>query len=205
MWGRGLVSLRGAGRSAAKWCGGRVDESIYRRAGMSGAPQLWKGLASEAAAVEEAPADGTGAPPPMPDDVVTEAPEKVVKMVDDMLALNVLEFSQLLKLYKERTGITDAVMAPVGVAAAAGGGAEPDEPKKEKELFDLKVTGFDAKSKIKVIKEVRGITGLGLKEAKELVESLPKVVKKDIKKEEAEELMEKLKAIGAEVHQVDAG
>ena len=65
-------------------------------------------------------------------------------------------------------------------------------------MFDLKLTSFDAKSKIKVIKEVRTITGLGLKEAKELVEGAPKTVKKDIKKEEAEELLEKIKAVGGE-------
>ena len=65
-------------------------------------------------------------------------------------------------------------------------------------LFDLKLLSFDAKSKIKVIKEVRTITGLGLKEAKELVEGAPKTVKKDIKKEEAEELAEKIKAVGGE-------
>lgn len=69
----------------------------------------------------------------------------------------------------------------------------------EKSLFDIKLTGFDAKSKIKVIKEVRAITGLGLKEAKELVEGAPKVVKKDMKREEADKLAEKIKAVGGEV------
>ena len=69
----------------------------------------------------------------------------------------------------------------------------------EKSLFDIKLTGFDAKSKIKVIKEVRAITGLGLKEAKELVEGAPKVVKKDMKREEADKLAEKIKSVGGEV------
>ena len=69
----------------------------------------------------------------------------------------------------------------------------------EKTAFDLKLTGFDAKAKIKVIKEIRTITSLGLKEAKELVEGAPSIVKKDIKKEEAEELKAKLEGLGATV------
>jgi len=69
----------------------------------------------------------------------------------------------------------------------------------EKTIFDVKLTGFDAKSKIKVIKEVRSVTALGLKEAKELVEGAPSTVKKDMKKEEAEELKAKLEALGATV------
>ena len=69
-------------------------------------------------------------------------------------------------------------------------------------MFDLKLVGFDAKAKIKVIKEVRAIAGLGLKEAKELVEGAPKVVKKDIKKEEAEELQKKLEEVGATIEVV---
>ena len=82
---------------------------------------------------------------------------------------------------------------------AGGGDDVPAEAVEEKTAFDLKLTGFDAKSKIKVIKEVRGMTSLGLKEAKELVEGVPSVVKKDIKKEEAEEMKAKLEALGATV------
>ena len=87
------------------------------------------------------------------------------------------------------------------MGGSASGGAAPaaDEPKEEKTAFDVKLASFDAKSKIKVIKEVRAITGLGLKEAKELVEGAPSTVKKDVKKEEADELVEKLKAVGAVV------
>ena len=84
-----------------------------------------------------------------------------------------------------------------------GGGSKKEEAKEEvkeeQTAFDLKLTGFDAKAKIKVIKEVRAITGLGLKEAKEMVEGVPSAVKKGIKKEEAEELKAKLEAIGAQV------
>jgi large subunit ribosomal protein L7/L12 len=94
-----------------------------------------------------------------------------------------------------------------GGGAAAAGGDEGEEGKEEaaveeKTLFDLKLVGFDAKAKIKVIKEVRAIGGLGLKEAKELVEGAPKVIKKDIKKEEAEELQKKLEEVGATIEVV---
>lgn len=80
--------------------------------------------------------------------------------------------------------------------AGAGAGEEAEE---EQTAFELKLTGFDAKSKIKVIKEIRTITGLGLKEAKELVEGAPKVVKGGMKKEDAEELKAKLEAVGGKV------
>ena len=78
--------------------------------------------------------------------------------------------------------------------------AEPAETKKEeKTAFDVKLASFDAKGKIKIIKEVRSITGLGLKEAKELVEAVPSVLKKDVKKEDAEAIVEKIKEIGGVV------
>ena len=84
-------------------------------------------------------------------------------------------------------------------AGAAAGAAVEEEPKEEKTVFDVKLASFDAKSKIKIIKEVRAITGLGLKEAKALVEAAPSVLKKEVKKEEADELVEKLKEIGGVV------
>merc|ERR1711982_18338 len=95
-----------------------------------------------------------------------------------------------------------AGLANVGSGSAdaeSGEEAAPEEKKEEKTTFELKLTGFDAKSKIKVIKEIRAITSLGLKEAKELVEGAPKVIKKDIKKEEAEELKKKIEAVGGSV------
>jgi large subunit ribosomal protein L7/L12 len=122
------------------------------------------------------------------------------------MTLNIIEINQLTKLFQQRCGISDAELTPMGnfVPGAGGGGAaaEPAEAVEEKTIFDLKLNGFDAASKIKVIKEVRTITGLGLKEAKEMVEGAPKVIKKGIKKEEAEELMEKLKAIGGDAEMV---
>lgn len=87
-----------------------------------------------------------------------------------------------------------------GAAATTDAAEAPQE--ETKSTVDLKLAGFDTKSKIKVIKEIRAITGLGLKEAKELVESAPKVVQKEMKPEEAEELKTKLEEIGAEIELV---
>jgi ribosomal protein L7/L12 len=92
-----------------------------------------------------------------------------------------------------------------GVAGAPGGdsfGAEEAAEVVAKTSFDLKLVGFDAKAKIKVIKEVRAIAGLGLKEAKELVESAPKVIQKELKQEKADELKAQLEAVGAVVELV---
>ena len=83
--------------------------------------------------------------------------------------------------------------------AAGGADAGAAEAVEEKTLFDVKLVGFDAKAKIKVIKEVRAIAGLGLKEAKELVESAPKVIQKDLKQDKADELKATLEGIGAQI------
>ena len=86
--------------------------------------------------------------------------------------------------------------------AASGGGSAEAEAAEEKTIYDLKLVGFDAKAKIKVIKEVRTIAGLGLKEAKDMVEGAPKVVQKELKQEKAEELKAQLEAVGAQVELV---
>ena len=88
-----------------------------------------------------------------------------------------------------------------GAPAASSGGDEAaaEEKVEEKTNFDIELSGFDAKSKIKVIKEVRALFGLGLKEAKDMVEGAPFWLKKDVMKEEAEEIKEKLSAVGAEI------
>ena len=130
--------------------------------------------------------------------------KEVEDIVDQILKLNVVELGQLSNLFAERLGF-DKIDMSAGMVMGGGGGADNGDsegeaeaaPKEEKTLFELKLTGFDAKSKIKVIKEVRSITGLGLKEAKELVEGAPASLKKDIKKEEAEELKAKMEAVGA--------
>ena len=125
---------------------------------------------------------------------------KVDQAFDKILQLDLVEVHLLTELVNEKMGISplsDAQRAVMQAGGGKGGAAAATEEVEEKTAFDLKLTGFDAKSKIKVIKEIRGITGLGLKEAKEMVEGAPKVVKKEIKMEEAEELKAKLEAVGA--------
>ena len=85
---------------------------------------------------------------------------------------------------------------PMGGGGGGGGGGEAAEEVEEKTEFEVKIKAFDAKAKIKIIKEVRAITGLGLKEAKELVEGVPATVKKDVPKEEADEMAAKLEELG---------
>ena len=119
----------------------------------------------------------------------------IEKIAEDLSALTVLEAAELSKLLEEKWGVSAA--APVAVAAApgAGGGEAAAE---EKDEFDVILTDAGA-SKINVIKEVRGITGLGLKEAKDLVEAGGKAIKEGASKDEANEIKEKLEAAGAKV------
>lgn len=119
----------------------------------------------------------------------------LAKIVDDLSALTVMEAAELSKLLEEKWGVSAA--APVAVAAA-GGAAAGGEAAAEKDEFDVVLTEAGA-SKINVIKEVRGITGLGLKEAKDLVEGAPKAVKEGVAKAEAEEIQKKLEEAGAKV------
>jgi len=117
------------------------------------------------------------------------------KIADDLSGLTVMEAAELSKLLEEKWGVSAA--APVAAAAAAPG-AGGGEAAEEKTDFDVVLASFGEK-KIEVIKEVRGITGLGLKEAKDLVESAPKAVKEGATKDEAEEIKAKLEAAGATV------
>ena len=117
------------------------------------------------------------------------------KIADDLSNLTVLEAAELSKLLEEKWGVSAA--APVAVAAAAGGDAG-GAAAEEKTEFSVVLTAAGDK-KINVIKEVRAITGLGLKEAKELVEGAPKEVKADVPKAEADELKKKLEDAGASV------
>ncbi len=117
------------------------------------------------------------------------------QIVDDLSALTVLEAAELSKMLEEKWGVSAA--APVAVAAA-GGAAAGGEAAEEKTEFSVVLTSAGEK-KINVIKEVRTITGLGLKEAKELVEGAPKEVKADVPKAEAEEMKKKLEEAGASV------
>ena len=117
------------------------------------------------------------------------------KILEDLSSLTVLEAAELSKLLEEKWGVSAA--APVAVAAtpAAGGGEAAAEEKTE---FDIELSESGS-NKIAVIKEVRTITGLGLKEAKDLVEGAPKPLKQGVKKEEAEEMKKALEAAGAKV------
>ncbi|WP_137152202.1 50S ribosomal protein L7/L12 [Devosia sp. FKR38] len=117
----------------------------------------------------------------------------LAKIVDDLSALTVLEASELSKMLEEKWGVSAA--APVAVAAAAGAPAAAVEEKTE---FDVILASF-GDNKINVIKEVRAITGLGLGEAKALVEAAPKAVKEGVNKAEAEDIKKKLEAAGAKV------
>ena len=119
----------------------------------------------------------------------------LAKIVEDLSALTVLEAAELSKLLEEKWGVSAA--APVAVAAA-GSAAAPAAAEEEKTEFDVILVDAGA-NKINVIKEVRGITGLGLKEAKDLVEGAPKPVKEGVSKAEAADLKKKLEEAGAKV------
>ena len=123
------------------------------------------------------------------------ASEKVTKLIEDVKALTVLELSELVKALEEEFGVSAA--APVAVAAApvAGGAAPAAEEKTEFDVI-LKDVGPE---KIKVIKVVREVTGLGLKEAKDLVDGAPKPVKENVSKEEAASIEAKFKEVGATI------
>jgi len=116
----------------------------------------------------------------------------LTKIVDDLSAVTILEAAELSKLLEEKWGVSAA--APVAVAAAAAAAA----PVEEKTEFTV-VLAKTGDKKIEVIKEVRAITGLGLKEAKDLVEGAPKAVKEGVNKKDAEEMKKKLEAVGASV------
>lgn len=119
--------------------------------------------------------------------------EKVTKLIEDVKSLTVLELSELVKALEEEFGVSAA--APVAVAAAPAAGAAPAEEKTE---FDVILKSAGA-NKVAVIKVVKEITGLGLKEAKEVVDGAPKAVKEGASKEDAEAIKTKLTEAGAEV------
>jgi large subunit ribosomal protein L7/L12 len=118
------------------------------------------------------------------------------KIVDDLSNLTVLEAAELSKMLEERWGVSAA--APVAVAAVPGAGAAAAPAAEEKTEFTVVLASAGAQ-KINVIKEVRAITGLGLKEAKDLVEAAPKPVKEGVSKDEAEKLKKQLEGAGATV------
>ncbi len=126
--------------------------------------------------------------------VVDEKMEEVVSYIEN---LTLLQASKLIKVLEERLGVSAA--APVAVAAAGPAAAAAAPAEEEKTEFDVILAGFDAAKKIGVIKAVREITGLGLKEAKDLVEGAPKPIKTAAPKDEAETLKKKLEEAGGKV------
>lgn len=118
------------------------------------------------------------------------------KIAENLSSLTVLEAADLAKLLEEKWGVSAA--APVAVAAAPGAGGGDAEAAEEKTEFDVVLASIGEK-KINVIKEVRAITGLGLKDAKDLVEAAPKAVKEGVPKDEANKIKEKLEGAGATV------
>ncbi|XRB16875.1 ribosomal protein L7/L12 [Pseudoscourfieldia marina] len=192
-----LTSLRGLPLPGL--CGGlSSSESCSRALSFAalsiGAPNQSFSSEAAAAASEDAPA----------------ASEKVMKLADEITALTLLETADLTELLKDRLGVElpaggfamgamPMAMPAAGAAPAAADDAPAEEAAPAKTDFDVQLDAFDAGQKIKLIKEVRTATDLGLKEAKELVESAPCVVKKGLPKEQAEELQKKLIELGAQV------
>ncbi|GMH27760.1 hypothetical protein Nepgr_029603 [Nepenthes gracilis] len=135
--------------------------------------------------------------------------ERVFRLVDEVSSLTLIEVAELSSILMKRMGMKEppvvGVMKPgaavglAGIAAKAPAVDAQEEKKPEKTVFELKLESYDAASKIKVIKEIRAFTDLGLKEAKELVEKTPSVFKKGLSKEEAEQIVEKMTAVGAKV------
>ena len=120
------------------------------------------------------------------------ASEKTIAILDEIKALTILELADLVKAIEEEFGVSAAPVAAVAVAGAAAPAAE------EKTEFDVIMTSFGSE-KIKVIKEIRGVTGLGLAEAKALVEGVPAKIKEGVSKEDAEAIKEQLTAVGATI------
>mmetsp|Transcript_85685 Transcript_85685/g.228449 ORF Transcript_85685/g.228449 Transcript_85685/m.228449 type:complete len:209 (+) Transcript_85685:133-759(+) len=145
--------------------------------------------------------------------ITGKTPKKIVDLVDQIVALNMVEVTELVELLKVKLNLQGvplggammmpgAGMAPAGGAAAPAGGApaaEKKEEKKEKTEFTLKLDSFNAADKLKVIKEIRTITGLGLKESKDMVEGAPKVVKEGLTKEDADKFKKVLEEAGGKV------
>ena len=120
------------------------------------------------------------------------------KIVEDLSSLTVLEAAELAKLLEEKWGVSAAAAVAVAAAPGAGGGAAAAAPAEEKTEFNV-ILAAAGEKKIEVIKEVRAITGLGLKEAKDLVEGAPKPVKEGAGKDEAEKIKAQLEKVGAKV------
>lgn len=132
----------------------------------------------------------------MSDEAKVEVPEKFKALVEQIEKLSVLELSELVKVLEAKFGVSAAAPMMMGAMPAAGGAAAA--PAEEKSEFNVELTDAGA-NKINVIKVVREITGLGLKEAKDIVDGAPKVVKENVAKAAAEEMKKKMEEAGAKV------
>ena len=124
-----------------------------------------------------------------------KVPEKFKKLVDEIEKMSVMDLAELVKVLEEKFGVSPMMAAPVMAGGAVG---EGETVKEEKTSFNVELKNAGAQ-KIQVIKALREITGLGLKEAKDMVDGAPKTVKENVKKEEAEEMKKKLEEAGAAV------
>ena len=132
----------------------------------------------------------------MTEEAKVEVSAEMEQFISYIVKLSVLDLSKLVKALEERLGVSAA--APVAVAAAPAAGAAPAEAAEEKTEFNVILADAGA-AKVNVIKEVRAITGLGLKDAKDLVEAAPKAVKEGVSKEEADKIKKQLEDAGAKV------
>lgn len=149
-------------------------------------------MSDEEKKVEETKEEATEA---AAEEKAVEVPEKFKKLVEEIEQMSVIDLSELVKVLEDKFGVSAAAPAMM-MAGPAAGGAEGGE--EEKSSFDVELTGA-GDSKINVIKAVRTITGQGLKEAKEIVDGAPKVIKEGASKEEAEEMKKTLEEAGATV------
>ena len=130
------------------------------------------------------------------------APAYIAELADEVVNLTLLEMNELVNKIAQHYGFHEGMLSPDTAGGGGDGGADEDEDgaaeaAPAKTAFDIKLVSFDDKAKIKVIKEIRAIAGLGLKEAKEMVEGAPKIVIKQIKQEQADEIKAKLEELGA--------
>jgi len=124
---------------------------------------------------------------------------KIENLIEELKTLTLLEAAELVKQIEETFDVDASAAAGPAIAMVPAGGSESSIPNEEKTEFDIVLDSLDASKKIAVLKVVRSLTGLGLKEAKELVESVPKVIKEGTSKEDAEEMKSKLEEAGAKV------
>lgn len=205
-------NVMNAGRSAFALGGSSTrgyGGSMYH---FSAAEKEESAIVSEQEDVDEVAASGAGGDAGdsnAPGASKEEASESVKELCEQILNLDVVEMNQLLFRLQSRLGISDQMLAGVGSGGGGGGGGAaageddaPAEAAKEKDAFDVKLTAFDAKAKIKIIKEVRAASGLGLKEAKELVEKAPAVIKEGLTKDEAEALAKTITDLGGTIELV---